>query len=148
MELHCAAEKPGLAPLQNATAPGPYSAFDPVKDAMPAVDKVPSANTLGRCWVSFPAPKNLPLEKPAVPVEMGYGRPDWSCPIQLRPRSLVNQRRPLVFVTFPESNITPMLAAWRISLNAGPNSARMFLGSPGSESPKKSSPEVSACDHV
>src|SRR5712691_7563576 len=146
MVPHCADENPAV--MQFATAPGPNSALEPSAEAMPAVEIVPLASTLGRCWVSLPTPKNVALAYPAEPVEKGYGRPDWNWPTKLNPKSLVNNRRTLVFVTFPESNTTPKLAAWRTSLKAGPNSARIFLGSPGSESPKKSSPDVRACDQV
>src|SRR5438552_2815458 len=155
MAAHWAVVKPGDSAIQAAVedlglvaTPPRNSALEPSKEATPAVVIVPSASTRGRCWVSLPAPKKRPAAYPAEPVENGYGRPDWSCPTKLNPRLLVNQRRKLVSVTFPESSTTPKLAAWRMSLNAGPSSALMFLGSPGSERPKKSSPEVSACDQV
>src|SRR5882724_11000594 len=108
--LHCAAGKP--AAMHLATAPGPNRALPPSKDAMPEVEMVPSGRTLGRCWVSLPAPKNLPLlPKPELPVERGYGRPDWIWPTQLNPRLLAKTPAHLLPVIRPESRTTPMLAA-------------------------------------
>src|SRR5262249_56419354 len=100
----------------------PISKFCPNGEDNPATDMVPSGSSFGRCCVSLPAPKNLPLAKPAEPVETGYGRPDWIWPTQLRPRLLAKTPAHPFEVTLPESRTTPMLAAWRMSLKAGPNS--------------------------
>src|SRR5712691_3401088 len=108
MVAHCAAGAPIL--VQAADAFGPNSALEPSKDATPAVDRLPFGNKLGRCCVSLPAPKNRALAKPALPVEIGYGRPDWSCPIMLKPTSFVNQRVTFLSVIFPESSTMPKLA--------------------------------------
>src|SRR5260370_29707408 len=75
---HCGRVKPKVwHPVKEAGLPL-NSGLLPNAEAIPAVEMVPSARTLGRCWVSLPAPKNLPLAKAAVPVEKGYGRPDWA----------------------------------------------------------------------
>src|SRR5215469_12923877 len=124
MLAHWAAGKP--APTQADTAPGPKSAVVPSNDAIPAVEMAPPFRILGRCCVSLPVPKKRPLAKPAVPVENGYGRPDCSCPTQLRLRLLVNKRATGLSVTLPESSTTLKLAACRMSLKAGPNSGRIF----------------------
>src|SRR5258708_37935381 len=126
--------------MQAVTAPGPKLAFKPSADGMPDTEIVPSGSTLGRCWVSLPAPKKRELPKAVVAVETGYGRPLCNCPRKPVVISLVNQRRMLRSVHLPVSNVTPKVAEWRMSLNAGPNSAPMLRGSPGSDRPKKSSP--------
>src|SRR5260370_20837055 len=77
-EAHCVTVKPEDVHMAVEAGLPLNRALEPKAEAMPEVEMEPSARTLGRCWVSLPAPKNLPSAKPAVPVEKGYGRPDWA----------------------------------------------------------------------
>src|SRR5215831_6048063 len=71
MEAHCDGVNPAVPQAVSDAGLPLNSVLEPKAEAMPATERVPSGSTFGRCWVSLPAPKNLPFVKPAVPVEKG-----------------------------------------------------------------------------